>query len=369
LVDASLRLISHIKPSLILSVEKGFVGTSELFYTAINNNIQYVQWTGCHEPNSIMLKRYDLDNYREHPFSISNENWEAIKQLPWTEDYVREVMLQFQRGYTEGQWFQYKNLTLNQQESTRSALLQKLSLDFKKKTAIIYSHILNDANLFYGKDLFDGGYEEWLVETVRAAGSNKSVNWVLKLHPANMYRNPKLADSRRYGELQALEKAFGCVPAFLTVVYPDSTISPLSFFGISDYGITVRGTVGLELPCFGIPTLTAGTGRYSDKGFTIDSFSREEYLSKIRHIHEIPPLSLEQVQLGQRYAYYVFNIRPARHSEAFSDTYSTPDGYARRRDLSFNGHTVSDILEHRQVAKIVSFLCSEDEDYFDSSYV
>jgi hypothetical protein len=219
--------------------------------------------------------------------------------------------------------------------------------------------------LFYGKDLFIGGYEEWLVETIRAAAYNKSVNWVLKLHPANMYRNPSLSTSRRYGELQALENEFGCVPDFLTVIYPDSAISPMSFFGISDYGVTVRGTVGLELPCFGIPTITAGTGRYSGKGFTVDSTCREEYISNIKNIHEIPPLSLEQIKLGQRYAYYIFNVRPARYGDAFTDSYSAGDGHSRRRDINFGEKTIVSVLNHPQIVKMVSFLCSDEEDYLD----
>ena len=36
----------------------------------------------------------------------------------------------------------------------------------------------------------------------------------------------------------------------------------IHLFKVIDYGITVRGTIGIELPCFGIPVITAGTGRY-----------------------------------------------------------------------------------------------------------
>ena len=51
---------------------------------------------------------------------------------------------------------------------------------------------------------------------------------------------------------------------------PYSEISTRSIFGVTDYGITIRGSVGFELPCFGVPVLTAGTGFYSGRGFTID---------------------------------------------------------------------------------------------------
>lgn len=213
--------------------------------------------------------------------------------------------------------------------------------------------------------MFSGGYEEWLVETVRAAAANPEVNWVLKLHPANVYRNARLGYSGKYGELLALEQAFGEIPGFLRVVYPEEKTSPLSFFKITDYGITVRGTVGLELPCFGIPTLTAGTGRYAGKGFTVDSETIQEYLEKIRLIHEVPALTAEQVRLGQRYAYFVFRARPARYGDMFSDVYNFPVNHPRHRDLALGDKSPNAILEHSQMQKIVSFLRSGEEDFLD----
>lgn len=365
LTDASLRMIGKLRPSVMLGVEKGFVGTAEIFYAALEKQVDYVQWTGCHEPNSIMLKRYRWNNFREHPFSISANSWDRILSLPWDERYRDGVMAQFEAGYKEGAWFKYKSLAADQQQRERQDLMAQLGLDPMKKTAVIYSHILNDANLFYGDDLFPGGYEEWLVETVRAAAVNPEVNWVLKLHPANIYRNAKLGYSGKYGELLALEQAFGEIPDFLRVVYPEEKTSPLSFFKITDFGVTVRGTVGLELPCFGIPTLTAGTGRYAGKGFTVDSETRQEYLEKIRLIHEIPALTEEQVRLGQRYAYFVFRARPARYGDMFSDVYNFPVNHPRHRDVALGDMPLNAVLEHPQMQKIVSFLRSGEEDFLD----
>lgn len=367
LMHAASAAISTISPSLMLSVEKGFVGTAELFYAALNAGVDYVQWTNCHEPNSLMLKRYSWDNYREHPFSLSDKAWRRILDLPWDSKSRDDIIAQFTRGYQEGAWFRYKGLAIDQQQVGKQDLLSRLGIDAGKKTTVIYSHILNDANLFYGQDLFDGGYEEWLVETVRAAAGNPAVNWVLKLHPSNVYRNAKLGYTGEYGEILALKQAFGKVPDFLRVVYPEEKVSPFSFFQITDYGVTVRGTVGLELPCFGIPTLTAGTGRYAGKGFTVDSNSREEYLAKIRAIHEIPPLTAEQIQKGQRYAYFVFRARPARYGDMFSDIYNFPLNHPRYRDIALGEKPLDILLNHPQMQRIVDFLCSDDEDFLDFS--
>lgn len=367
LTDAAATVVNRIRPDLVLSVEKGFVGTAEIFYAALNAGIDYVQWAGCHEPDSIMLKRYSWANFREHPFSISDVGWQRIVDLPWSDRYRDGVMTQFTRGYQEGAWFRYKSLATDQKQVAKQELLSQQGLDPGKKTAVIYSHILNDANLFYGQDLFSAGYEEWLVETVRAAAENPHVNWVLKLHPSNVYRNAKLGYSGEYGEILALKHAFGKVPDFLRVVYPDEKASPFSFFQITDFGVTVRGTVGLELPCFGVPVLTAGTGRYAGKGFTVDSETSEAYLAKIRAIHEISPLSEEQTRRGQRYAYFVFRARPARYGNMFSDVYNFPLNHPRYRDIALGEKPLNVLLNHPQLQKITDFLCSDEEDFLDLS--
>jgi hypothetical protein len=77
-----------------------------------------------------------------------------------------------------------------------------------------------------------------------------------------------------------------------------------------DYCLTVRGTVGIEAASFGVPVLTAGTGRYDRRGFTIDSDSRDEYLEKLAHLQEIPRLSPAQQELAERFAYGLFVLRP-----------------------------------------------------------
>jgi len=364
--DAAIEIIKDVQPSLVLAGEKGFVGTCEIFYAALSASVDYVQWCGCHEPNSIMLKRYNYRNSREHPFSLSEDTWRRIlEDAPKADRLKEQVFGQFEEGYSEGSWFKYKSLTHGLVRQGRQELFNKHRLDLSKKTAIIYSHILNDANLFYGVDLFEAGYEEWLIETVRAAASNDLVNWVLKLHPANVSRNAKSGYVGEFGELIALKNAFGSIPEFLRVVYPNESTSPFSFFKITDYGVTVRGTVGLELPCFGVPVLTAGTGRYSKKGFTVDSDSREEYLAMIRNIHQVKALSSREVELAHLYAYMVFCVRPAKYDAMFSDEYLFPVGHERHRDVYFGDNSLSVLLKHPQMSSIIDFMSSRAEDFLN----
>jgi hypothetical protein len=77
-----------------------------------------------------------------------------------------------------------------------------------------------------------------------------------------------------------------------------------------DYCITVCGTVGIEAARLGVPVLTGGTGPYDNRGFTVDSSTREGYLDKVRNIQLIPRLSSAERELAERFAYSHFLMRP-----------------------------------------------------------
>jgi hypothetical protein len=82
--------------------------------------------------------------------------------------------------------------------------------------------------------------------------------------------------------------------------------------------------------------LTAGTGRYEGRGFTIDSASRKEYFERLAHLHTLPGLSDEARELARKHYYYLIvcrqypfdDIAPMQInsvSEVDSDMYDTID--------------------------------------------
>ena len=361
-VDAMDKVLNLLKPVKVISVEKGDVTNCEIFYESIYRGIDYIQWCSCHESDAIIEKRYNTLNYRAHPFSISDETWAEV--LKDNNEHSDIVLNSFKTGYLDGDWFRYKKLAVGKKAVDRDHLINRLGLNPNKKIAIIFSHILNDANFFYGDDLFVGGFSEWLVKTVQAASQNEEVNWLIKLHPANVYRRTYVNDTGEYGEIEAIKNTLGEVPSNIKIIPPDIDINPYSFFMITDYGITVRGTIGAELPCFGIPVLTAGTGRYSGKGFTIDSETAEEYLGKVANIHTIKPLSDAQRMLALKHAYLFFKERPAKYDTAMQDVYPYPQGHPLYRDIDIID---KDIFNNQQLVNIARFIAfSKDEDYLAS---
>lgn len=309
-VLAAEAAIERVQPRVALFLEKGYTPYGEVFDVLLNRGVDTIQWLHSHRADALALKRYTRDTRHDHPFSLSLESWSSIKNMLWTEAHERALMAELRGRYEQGTWFSRKFHHVGKRVKSSDEVRQQLRLDPSKKTAVVFSHMLSDATFFYGENLFDD-YEQWLVETVRVACQNTTVNWVIKLHPDYVWKlgQAKLGDGIR--DEIALRANLGTLPPHVQLLEPGTDISTLALFAVTDYCLTVRGTIGIEMPCFGIPVFTAGTGRYSGLGFTIDSSTREEYLDRVRRIQDFPPLTSQQTELAKKHAYALLKLRPS----------------------------------------------------------
>ena len=309
---AAERLLDDLKPELALFLERNYASEAPVSDVALGRGIDVIQFVSGFQDNELVFKRYTRETRRLHPRSLSERSWELARTMPWGPDQERALDDELERRYGNVSALS-RRLQGWTRDRPRAELLESLGLDPEKKTAVVFSHILWDANMFYGDDLF-ADQEEWFVETVRAAVTNASVNWIVKLHPANVWKLRREGLAGELDEERAIAREIGQLPGHVAVLRPESDISTRSVFGATDYGITIRGSVGFELPCLGVPVLTAGTGFYSGHGFTVDSTSADEYLGRLRRIEEISPPTAEQVELARRHAYALFRLRPLRFS-------------------------------------------------------
>lgn len=307
--DAAVRILRIIQPQLALFVDRGYTPQGEIFDRCLAAGVDAVTWNIAHKNNVLMLKRYTPENRDDHPASLSEESWRRIQRLPWSREKGDRIRQELFEAYASGDWYSEVGTQFLAKMASAAQLKERIGLDGSKKTAVIFPHILWDGTFFWGHDLFDS-YEQWLVETVRAACANRNVNWIIKIHPANLIKNARDGVTGQPAELAVIAKQVGRLPDHIRMIQPESDISTFSLYGISDYCVTVRGTVGIEAALFGIPVLTAGTGRYDRKGFTIDSETREEYLSRIARIQDLPRLTPNEVELAERFASGIFLWRP-----------------------------------------------------------
>jgi hypothetical protein len=307
--SAACAVIGRVRPGLVLFVDRGYTPEGELFDICLANGIDVITWNAAHKNNALMIKRYTHENRDEHPASLSAESWAWVRQKKWTDAHRQRLQGELRSCYTSGEWYSEVGTQFNTRMLDTQEIRQRFGFQQGRKTAVIFPHILWDGTFFYGYDLFES-YEAWFVETVLAACANTEVNWLIKVHPGNVIKNVRDGVEAEPAEVRAIRDCIGSLPDHVRMIPAESDVSTFSLFGLMDYCVTVRGTVGIEAASFGIPVLTAGTGRYDGRGFTIDSETRDEYLERIRGIHRIAPLSPEQREMAERFAYAIFVLRP-----------------------------------------------------------
>ena len=301
------KLFENHESDLVITNEMNNIYFGPIVDTAINFKKDVIIQTQPWKDDGLVFRKVNKKTRRYHPNSISKSTINKLIKKEWSKKEENILKNIFEERYS-GKWFLQARNQINTIDYDLDALQKKYKLDPNKKVATVFSQVLWDANLFYGDDLFnDAG--DWFINTIKAAISNDNINWLIKLHPANLWKRNLENIDTKLTELEMINSNFGKLPSHVHIINCDENISTMSLFKISDFGITIRGTSGLEISCFGKPCITAGTGRYSNLGFTLDSNNKEEYLSKLKNIHLLNELSQQQISIAKWVAYATFNLR------------------------------------------------------------
>ncbi|MFN2468617.1 MAG: hypothetical protein ABR521_10875 [Gaiellaceae bacterium] len=304
------QVLDAARPDLLLMIERGYAGFGSIFDLALQRGIPVVQFQAAHRDDAFLMKRYTLANRELHPRSLDDLTWRRLLERGWDDDRERELEAELE-AREEGKWFMSRRIRHAARRRPPEELRRDLGLDRERKVAVLFSHVLWDASMFYGRDVHaDQG--QWFAETVRLAAADERVQWLVKLHPALFWKLRADGVRAEPAELAMIRESVGGLPPHMRLLRPDDDVANADLFELVDAGVTIRGTVGLELPALGVPVLTAGTTDYGGRGFTVDAGSIDEYEANVRGIAALPRLTPEQTRLARLYAYGVFCVRPWR---------------------------------------------------------
>lgn len=306
---AARRMLETVRPRAALLLGNRYTGQSELMDLSVAGGVDVITWFEAHRSNALMLKRYNRSNSDQHHGSLSDETWQLARTMEWTPAHREALRHEIAHNYATGDWYCRGGTQFGRQIVSGAHVRARLGLDPAKKTVCVFPHIVWDATLFWGRDLFDN-YEHWLVETIRAASANPHVNWVIKIHPAHVVKDAWEGRVSEPAELVAIREHVGELPPHVFMIPATTDINTYSLFDVMDCCVTVRGTIGVEAATLGIGVVTGGTGRYDRRGFTFDSDTREEYLARLAVIQDVPCLTPHQRTLAERFAYGMFIMRP-----------------------------------------------------------
>jgi hypothetical protein len=328
---------------------------------AIARDIPVVQFIQPSRDDALVFKRLDRVTRRIHANSVAPEVLDRLTREPWTPQHQRALDEEFRRRYG-GVWQIQARNQPGTVDMSALEIRDQLKLDPAKPTAVVFSHILWDATLFFGRDLFDN-YSHWFVETVKAAAANPNLNWIIKLHPANLWKRKLAGVTDEQEELRLIRESVGELPDHVRLLMPQTQISTLSLFHTADVGVTVRGSVGYEMPCFGVPVVTAGTGRYSGLGFTLDHDDADQYLATLAQLHAVARLSPREAHLAKVHAYALL-IRRQWQFTSFRATIGTEVTDPLNQNLHPTSRSFAEIAGNGDLAAFADWIeGGEDVDY------
>ncbi len=365
-VHVAERVLGTVAPDGLLMIERGYAGFGSIFDVALDRGLPVVQFNSAHRDDAFMVKRYDGDTRHLPPRSLAPATWRRLVASGWSEER-RRILDEELAARAEGRWFMAQRLRHSSGRRGGEGLRRHLGLD-DRKVAVLFSHVLWDASMFYGEDLYpDQG--RWFAETLRLAAQDESVQWLVKLHPALHWKLRTDGDTSEPAEYSLIREAVGGLPPHMRLIRPDDDVDNVDLFQLVDAGVTIRGTVGLELPALGVPVITAGTADYGERGFTIDPPTVEAYEEAIRSIPALERLDERQVELARLYAYGVFCVRPWRFSSfALEFLPLESAGHTLEHSLRYRIRTVEELRAASDLSALARWVVdSEDADYVDET--
>jgi len=161
-----------------------------------------------------------------------------------------------------------------------------------KKIVVIYAHAYTD-NITGadGRKFIFMDHYLWVKNTLKLCEKNENIITILKPHPAEKNYLSDVTSEAIFNEVQ------DDVDSNSLLLCPDG-IDLKKHHDMIDLVITSRGTVGIEMPCLGIPVLAQVKDHavFSNNEVVIESGSYDEYVSTIAKAHLIPKLTELEVK-------------------------------------------------------------------------
>ncbi|MGE3319771.1 MAG: hypothetical protein AB7I18_10810 [Candidatus Berkiella sp.] len=320
----------------------------------VGNGGYYYQWGILNE----LCQRRDIPYFRYYylglqPMAWNYERntpalihlspaWSTWAQQPFSKEQVKRVKEDLKQ--------RSMHIDISDQPEIQSRIERiksELKLDPNKPVLLALSGIIWDANTNFESKAFKNMYH-WVIETIKWFEQHPEFQLIIRTHPCENIV-PSVAPDERTTLIRELGLSEIKIPPNVIVIKPEEKYDTYDLVHISSAAATYMSTTGLEYCCLGKPLLAIGPSHYTDKGFTFEPTSKENYFALLQQFMK-EPLSGEQggkiQELAMRYWYlYAFHasIVTGLFETAHTDLTSMKRGMA-----GFHSHiraiSVADIL-------------------------
>lgn len=330
LVDATNSILDDYDIDAIVGHHGGYLYGGTILATGVERSIPSFVATPflAHREGVIVVK--NLRNRNSLASYAPREVLEKRIETPLTESEQAELE-KYMNGRREGE-------TIPDDKHYTKGTHASIDVPEGKIHLGLFSNLMWDASLIDSHDVFNSPFS-WVMTTIDHVAGRDDIVLTIKPHPAESVRhsNDKMAEW--------IHRNVDPIPENVTVLQPDTDVSPYEMIQTLDLGLVYNSTLGLEMVHEGIPVVVAGDAHYRGFGFTEDPRTPGEYVDIIEKPSEIR-VSDEQRRQCQRYSYYYFLERPI----PFPQFKEVPEmGEVRHEDLA-PGNEALDYLVERIIA-------------------
>ena len=257
---------------------------------AISSGIKVIQ----NQALVVVKKLYDMETLsNEH---ISQPNNDIIKSVYSDNNILEKISVNSEvKLERNGGIDYYKNV--NDPSEFILNIRDKKNKE-NKKLVVIYAHAYTD-NITGadGRKFVFMDHYLWIKNTLLLCEKNKNIITILKSHPAEKNYISDITSEVIFKEVQ------NEVNSKDLILCPDD-IDLKKYSDMIDLVITSRGTVGIEMPCLGVPVLAQVENHavFSNNDVVIESKGYDDYANTISKAHLIPRLTEEEIKKAVAFA-------------------------------------------------------------------
>ena len=298
--DFDAQFLDEQVPSVILTNHATYSDKGgPMLHLALQRDIPVFSWQS-RGPKQLVLRQFDQDSAFAHVSDLTQKYWQDIENKVGEDRRIKEIQDWLSKRLAgDGQLVPGAPRigVRNQPDNDLAGII-----DPDRPNVAIFTHLPWDASGAFYRDAFPS-LADWIEATIDVAKSESSINWIVRIHPAEAHRGSdedteKLIRNRLSGE---------------TNIKIIPSAKPLSSYALIPYlsaAVTVRGTMAAELPCFGIPVVCAGSGYACSLAGVQSATDPGEYIRNLRNVANLEPVkgkALIEAQLFS-HAFFIRNV-------------------------------------------------------------
>ncbi|MEO6694216.1 MAG: hypothetical protein ABIY50_08110, partial [Ignavibacteria bacterium] len=289
------EVLDKLKPVSVFSSHGVYVDYAPIILLAFLRGIRALCWSSGYK---ILLHYFTVPKQpnKLEIRGITENEWKKRESKSLTEKENKILDKYIFERFNKGNKEDFLNLSLPE---SKEVLKTKLGIKNNNKIVCIFCHLGWDLSFDLSTMLFANA-NEWLDETIKVIIEMKEVNWIIRVHPGER------VSGSLYTVDDYIKENFKDFPEHIKILWSDSEINSFGLYQLIDAGITLFGTAGAELPLLGKSIISGGEAYFSNKGFSLDAKSKEEYYEYLRSTPDLKPLSKEQIETARKYAYSFF---------------------------------------------------------------